>query len=745
MSFELRFQLPGQLPRSVPIDQSRMMIGTLLSNHVMIRAPGVDPIHGLIEEVDGSWIITDVGSDTGIKVNNVTIDVETKLKPGDIIKIGSVEIEFGEAKPIVVPAIPTVGTSTSIPNIVPPVAGLNAQTNQQSIPKPIDNVEPARQTTQGGNSSGTSSRASSSALSEAQKEKERRNQKNILFSPREARPAGDILEVVAYWDDTVLDVDLFHPAMKNFDEVTIGVTPKAHFVAGGNDPIERHRLARFTSNGGFKLRLLKGMETRMRRGGKVEKIDGEGSVSLDRRDIAHIKYGPVRYFMLYVRPPEVEMRKQSRDPLPLWLSLFALVFYFGAATTMFLTPPAKDQKEDAEIFQYVEAPQEIKKPEPEKKPEPQKKPEVIVEKKPEPPQTPKPPPPPKPQPVKPVKPVEVEKVVQPKPVEKAAEKPVVAQQTPTPPSPKPPTPQAANPTPPSPKPDLSKLNPGIAGTAGTPSTGAKKPDFKFAGAPNNKPLGPAGGPKGSGNNQIGGARKGNKSHSVQGVEGVDNDKPSGPNLGKLGLGVGLVLNKAGPGAIQTNFQSSAGGAGGGAGSGSKTFGMGGIGNGKSLGLAGAGGAANNFGSGSGGEGGGQGGTGGFGGKGGGPGFGSGGAGKGRGGGGRADVVLAPGEMGVTGGLTAQEIQQVIRTHLNEIRHCYEQLLQRSPSAAGKIGVEFVVAVSGRVSSVKVAEATLNDSGMRSCVTGRIQRWDFPKPRGGQPVTVTYPFVFNPLN
>jgi hypothetical protein len=408
----------------------------------------------------------------------------------------------------------------------------------------------------------------------------------------------------------------------------------------------------------------------------------------------------------------------------------------------------KDKPEEQEIFAYAEVPLEQKKPEPEKKPPPEpKKPEVKVEEKKEPPKTPKPPPPPKPKPVKPAKAVEVEKPQQTKPVEKPVEKPQPTQnlqaQKPTPPAPTPQKPTDGKPGDPGKK-DLSSLS---KATAGMESTGAKKPDFKYAGEKTNKPLGAAGGPKGAGNNQTGGAIKGNKNYSVQGVEGVNNEKPSGVNLSQLGLGVGKVLSKTGPGAIQTNFQSSAGGAGGGAGSGAKTYGMGGAGSGKSLGLAGAGGAANNFGSGSGGDGSGQGGTGGFGGSGGGPGFGSGsGNGKGGAGGhGRANVTIPPGDPSVSGGLTAQEIMAVIRAHLNEIRHCYEQLLQRSPSSSGKISVSFVVGLSGVVSSVNVAEATLNDSVMRGCVTGRIRQWDFPKPRGGQPVTVNYPFVFNPIN
>jgi outer membrane biosynthesis protein TonB len=106
--------------------------------------------------------------------------------------------------------------------------------------------------------------------------------------------------------------------------------------------------------------------------------------------------------------------------------------------------------------------------------------------------------------------------------------------------------------------------------------------------------------------------------------------------------------------------------------------------------------------------------------------------------------VPPGDPVVSGGLTAQEILQVIRNNLNQIRHCYEQLLQRSPNAAGKMGVRFVIGVNGRVQSVNVTDSTISDSRMRGCVTGAIARWPFPTPRGGQPVTVNYPFVFNPL-
>jgi outer membrane biosynthesis protein TonB/pSer/pThr/pTyr-binding forkhead associated (FHA) protein len=748
MAFELRFQIPGQLPRTVPVDQKRMMIGTLPSNHVVMRAPGVDPIHALIEELeDGRWIVTDVGSETGVKVNGVLIDVESALNPGDKISFGSMIIEFAEQTQIVPPPPLAVSPGANVREAGPSSQAVGGS----GVPNAPASAVSYKPSTPPNSASSTTTVRKDPPPQEV----ERRVQKNLLFSPRDARPQGDVLEVVAYWGDSVLDVELFHPTFKNTDvfsplnpthkdndHVTIGVTPHAHFIAAGAEHFIKHTLVRFSSKGGYKLSLLKGMDTRVRRGGKVEKIDGEGRVSLDRRDIAHIKFGSVRYFMLFVSPPDIDVsRGGRRDPLFVWLTMAAMALYFLIVPALWLSKPVKDKEDEEEIFAYTEVPLEQKPPEP-KPPEP-KKPEIKVEEKKEPPKAPKPPPP-KPKPVKPAKPVEKEKVQQPKPVEKPVEKPKPTeslQQKPTPPAP---TPQKAQDDKAAGDPSKSKLSSLSKATAGMESTGAKKPDFKYAGEKNKRPLGAAGGPKGSGNNQTGGAIKGKANFSVQGVEGVKNNKASGVNLDKIGFGVGKILNKTGPGAIRTTFQSSAGGAGGGAGSGAKTYGMGGAGSGKSLGLAGAGGAANNFGSGSGGDGSGQGGRGGWGGSGGGPGFGTGGGQGGRGGRGKGVINIPTGDPSVSGGLTAQEIMAVIRSHLNEIRHCYEQLLQRSPNASGKISVNFTVGLSGAVSRVSVAEATLNDAVTRGCVTGRIQRWRFPKPRGGQPVEVNYPFVFNPL-
>lgn len=728
---ELRFTLPGQIEQSVHLDQSRLVIGSLLSNQVVVRAPLVDPIHGLIEQVgDGEpdsareWTITDLGSESGIRLNGQFIDVESKIKIGDVIQVGAIElrlIERTEQQPLVPPPPPAVTgarpmaeTATQAPGVagVPPVVPGQLEQTTLKRPDPRTTVmqEPKQQ----------NDRPRESMMPRT----------GVLFSPKSGRPSGDVLEAVAYWGDSVLDVDYFHPSIQGNEQITIGDPSQgAHLIAAGPDHLTRHALASMSSSG-FRIRLLQGMKARLRRGGKVEMVKGPAKINLDRRDVALIRYGAVSYFLMNIRPPVLEMPKRGvRDPFFATILAFALLIYALFIPLTFIVKPKAEEKKKDDIWAIVNLPESVKPPEPTPKIE---KPKVEIKEVKVPPPTPKAPPPPKPVPVKAAKPVEKEKVTQPKPVERPVPEKRPTELLTQPKQPNRPT--TSQPVKPNPLEKLSKS------AGGTPSADAKKPDFKYAGPKNGRKLGAAGGPKGSGMNQRGGARKGKSAASVMGVEGVKNNKASGVNLDKLGLGAGKVLNKSSSSAIYTNMRSSAGGAGGGMGSGSKTYGLGGAGNGRSLGLAGAGGAVNNFGSGSGGLLGGQGGLGGLGGAGGGRGAGFGG-GSGHG---RANVQVPPGDPVVSGGLTAQEILEVVRANLNQIRHCYEQLLQRSPSAAGKLAVNWTINSAGSVSSVKIANSSISDSQMKGCVTGRIQRWRFPKPRGGQAVQVSYPFTFNPI-
>ena len=730
MGLELRISSPQQPDQFISVEQSRVVCGTLPSNAVVLQGPSIDPIHAMLEEdPPGTWRVTDLGSTTGVFVNGVQFQVEAVVRIGDSVKIGSVQLTLAdqrlvkETQKIPMPVVNfTEDVIPTPPHIftAPPRPTAPMLSEETSVSIPVAQPKPSQTV-----ASSEFAKSSSTSSNEVDRRQEKRD---ILFNPRKAKPSGDVLEFVSYWNEMVLDVDLFHPKIPHYNKVLIGSAKGTHFIAGGEQEVKSHALVDVREDG-YKLTLLPGMEARIRKNGSVETVTS-GTVSLGRRDLAHIKYGALRYFMLFINPPTIDLPKSGpRDPFFVMMMSVASILYLAFAAIILVTAPKLEEKEKPDDpWSLVSIPELEKPPVPEVKPKVEK---IEIAEVKTPPPAPVTPPKPAPKPVQPAKPIEAEKPKQEKPVEKPVvqnEKKPTEALTPPKPQVKPDTASAkAN--------DLAKLS---KGTAGMASTGAKQPDFKLAGAKTDKPLGPAGGKDGSGMNQQGGERKGNQKSSVRGVEGPNNNKASGINLDKLGIGVGNILDKTGPSAVATNFKSSAGGAGGGSGSGSRTLGLGGVGNGRSLGIAGSEGAANNFGGG---------GTGGYlSGEGGNGGRGGAGIGKDFGDGGRSRAAISvPSEdIVASSGLTPQEVLAVIKANLNQIRHCYEQLLQRSPNAAGKLSVKFIVGVSGRVDSASFDGGDLNDANMQGCVVGKIRRWKFPEPRGGQPVTVSYPFVFNPL-
>ena len=100
-----------------------------------------------------------------------------------------------------------------------------------------------------------------------------------------------------------------------------------------------------------------------------------------------------------------------------------------------------------------------------------------------------------------------------------------------------------------------------------------------------------------------------------------------------------------------------------------------------------------------------------------------------------------GASGVSGGLSQGEVSGVIRGQHNAIRHCYEKVLQKQPNAAGKMSVKFVIGASGKVLTVKIVQDTIRSNELGGCIIANIKTWKFPKPAGGQKVTITYPWVF----
>jgi hypothetical protein len=118
-----------------------------------------------------------------------------------------------------------------------------------------------------------------------------------------------------------------------------------------------------------------------------------------------------------------------------------------------------------------------------------------------------------------------------------------------------------------------------------------------------------------------------------------------------------------------------------------------------------------------------------------------GAAAGRGAGrGEAKVTLTPGKPQVSGYLSPEQIERVVRANQAALRYCYETELQRQRSLKGKLTIQWRVDRAGLVPYARVTSSTLNNASVEGCVVRQIKKWRFPKPDGGE-VSVQFPFLF----
>lgn len=96
------------------------------------------------------------------------------------------------------------------------------------------------------------------------------------------------------------------------------------------------------------------------------------------------------------------------------------------------------------------------------------------------------------------------------------------------------------------------------------------------------------------------------------------------------------------------------------------------------------------------------------------------------------------------GLTKEEVGRVIHDHMGEIRYCHESAMVYDPKLQGKALIKFTINPAGRVSAASISESNLGNSPLAPCVVSRLKTWQFPRPKGGIDVTVTYPFLFKTL-
>ena len=106
-------------------------------------------------------------------------------------------------------------------------------------------------------------------------------------------------------------------------------------------------------------------------------------------------------------------------------------------------------------------------------------------------------------------------------------------------------------------------------------------------------------------------------------------------------------------------------------------------------------------------------------------------------GGPPNWVVGPVET--KGSLDKEIIRRVIRSHMNQVKFCYESELTRNSQLEGRVQVQFIIGTTGTVMNSLVQASTLGSSHTEACIAAAVRRWEFPAPQNGI-VSVSYPFV-----
>jgi hypothetical protein len=102
--------------------------------------------------------------------------------------------------------------------------------------------------------------------------------------------------------------------------------------------------------------------------------------------------------------------------------------------------------------------------------------------------------------------------------------------------------------------------------------------------------------------------------------------------------------------------------------------------------------------------------------------------------------VTEGSLSVTGKLSQEEVQRVLRGTLNGAKHCFELARKKDPGLSGRVNVNLTIGKVGDVADVTSAGSSIADAGVQSCVLKLVKEQTFPAPGEGT-VRVVYPITF----
>jgi predicted component of type VI protein secretion system len=85
-------RVPGG--RAQPVGAGGAVLGRSRDADVVLEDPNVSRHHAEVRPSGGSWIVNDLGSTNGIKVNGRRVNGPQSLKRGDVIELGTSSVTF---------------------------------------------------------------------------------------------------------------------------------------------------------------------------------------------------------------------------------------------------------------------------------------------------------------------------------------------------------------------------------------------------------------------------------------------------------------------------------------------------------------------------------------------------------------------------------------------------------------------------------------------------------------------------
>jgi hypothetical protein len=95
-----------------------------------------------------------------------------------------------------------------------------------------------------------------------------------------------------------------------------------------------------------------------------------------------------------------------------------------------------------------------------------------------------------------------------------------------------------------------------------------------------------------------------------------------------------------------------------------------------------------------------------------------------------------------GEIEPQLVKRFIKNQGYELRLCYELGLRRDPQMQGFMDWRWVIDSRGLPTEVLLVQSEIRDRQLASCISEKIERWRFPRPRRGS-VEIVHRFTFNP--